>query len=98
MAQAGKYAKETAQENYARNNGWSASLEISITMFMRQLVERLYSSFKIGKSMAEKCLSRMKKKIQRRKHVQCRETAVVFYSMAKIRRFNSKVRNKLAQY
>ena len=36
MVQAEKYGKETAQENYALNNGWSDSLKISITMFMRQ--------------------------------------------------------------
>jgi hypothetical protein len=45
MAQAEKYAKETAQENYARNNGWSDSLKISITIDLFHLPTLMHNSF-----------------------------------------------------
>jgi hypothetical protein len=47
--------------------------------------------------MAEQVFEQNKiKKIQRRRHVQCAETAVLFYSMTRMQRFESKVKNKLA--
>jgi hypothetical protein len=45
MAQAENSAKETGLGNYACNTEWFDSLEISITMFMRKLVQGPYQLF-----------------------------------------------------
>ena len=45
MAQAEKYAQETAQENYAHNNGWSDSLKISRTIDLFHLPTSMHNCF-----------------------------------------------------